>query len=61
LGTNQSLSALARAVGPSLAGWLYLSGAALPFYTSSGILAASVVLAIAAVKQRTKGDTKATI
>jgi DHA1 family tetracycline resistance protein-like MFS transporter len=61
LGTNQSLSALARAVGPSIAGWLYLSGAAWPFYTSSGILAASVVLAVAAVKQRTKADTKAII
>ena len=52
LGTNQSMSALARAVGPSLAGWIYLGGPSWPFYTSGTILAFSVFLGVAAVKQR---------
>lgn len=54
LGTNQSLSALARAVGPSISGVLFVTGPALPFYASAAILGLSVFLAIAAVKQRAK-------
>jgi len=52
LGTNQSMSALARAVGPTIAGWLYIGGAAWPFYVSGGILALSIPLGVAAVAQR---------
>jgi DHA1 family tetracycline resistance protein-like MFS transporter len=51
LGTNQSMSALARVLGPTAAGWLYLGGPAWPFYVSGAILGASVFLASRAVKQ----------
>lgn len=54
LGTNQSMSALARAIGPTFAGWLYLGGPAWPFFASGGILLVSVALARAAVKQHAK-------
>lgn len=54
LGTNQSMSALARAVGPTFAGWLYVGGAAWPFFASGAILLVSVGLARAAVKQHAK-------
>ena len=50
LGTNQSMSALARAVGPSLAGLIYLNGPAWPFYVSAGILALSLPLSWHAVR-----------
>ncbi len=52
LGTNQSLSALARAIGPSFSGALFTIAAPLPFYTSAAILGASVFLSVAAVRQR---------
>ena len=51
LGTNQSMSALARAVGPTLAGWLYLTGPAWPFYASGCILAVSILIAVKAIQQ----------
>ena len=54
LGTNQSMSALARTIGPSVAGWLYLGGPAWPFYTSAIILGLSVFIAQKAVRQSTK-------
>jgi len=56
LGTNQSMSALARAVGPTMAGWLYIGGSTWPFFVSGGILAAAVPLAWAAAKQPSKAS-----
>lgn len=50
LGTNQSMSALARTIGPTAAGWIYLGGPAWPFYVSAGLLAASILLAKNAVR-----------
>jgi len=53
LGTNQSMSALARVVGPSLGGAIYVGWTpATPFWVSSAILAASVGLALMAIRQR---------
>ena len=49
LGTNQSMSALARAVGPTLGGGLYLASPQSPFLASAGVLAISLPLAYAAV------------
>ena len=55
LGTNQSMSALARVLGPAAAGWIYLGGAAWPFFASGSILLFSLPLALHAVRQtRTK-------
>ena len=56
LGTNQSMSALARALGPSFSGLLfqYIAPAA-PFLISSAILSAGFFLALAAVRQRSRG------
>jgi DHA1 family tetracycline resistance protein-like MFS transporter len=54
LGTNQSMSALARAVGPSIAGYVYLTGPANPFFLSSAVLALSIGLSILAIRQRSK-------
>lgn len=52
LGTNQSLSALGRVVGPAMAGPLYqLISPRAPFLTSAGILAGCVLLSLAAVRQ----------
>jgi len=51
LGTNQSMSALARAVGPSVSGWLYLVKPAAPFFASAAILGGAVLLALKAVGQ----------
>jgi len=53
LGTNQSMSALARVVGPTAGGLLYsgLSPAA-PLLASAGILLVSVGLAVPAMRQR---------
>lgn len=52
LGTNQSLSALARVVGPSLGGVLYSSlGPSAPFTASGLLLAGGTVLALRAVAQ----------
>ena len=51
LGTNQSMSALARATGPTVAGWIYLGAPAWPFYASGCILAVSIIVAIKAVQQ----------
>ena len=50
LGTNQSMSALARVLGPAAAGWIYLGAPAWPFYVSGAILGASVFLARKAVQ-----------
>ena len=46
LGTNQSMSALARAIGPSLAGFIYLGAPAWPFYASAAISAAALPLSM---------------
>jgi DHA1 family tetracycline resistance protein-like MFS transporter len=54
LGTNQSLSALARAVGPSMSGVMFTAAAALPFFASAGILAVCVPLSITAVRRRNR-------
>ena len=51
LGTNQSLSALARAVSPAIAGVVYTSVSdRAPFWLSAGILGVCTVLAIRATK-----------
>lgn len=56
LGTNQSLAALARVVGPSLSGPLYAYVApSAPFLSSAVILGAATLLAVAAVRQHTQG------
>ena len=51
LGTNQSMSALARTIGPAFAGWIYLGGPAWPFYTSTVILGLSIFIARKAVSE----------
>lgn len=52
LGTNQSLSALARVVGPSLAGFIFLHASQeAPFLVSAAILALGVPLSLAAARQ----------
>ena len=52
LGTNQSMSALARGVGPTAAGLLYSNvSPAAPFLASSGILVFGFILAVAAVRR----------
>jgi DHA1 family tetracycline resistance protein-like MFS transporter len=56
LGTNQSMSALARAIGPTIGGLLYTGiGPASPFIVAGGVLALAVLLAFAALKQRRAG------
>ena len=52
LGTNQSMSALARAIGPSIAGFVYLGSPAWPFYLSAGILALALPLSVKAVRTK---------
>jgi len=53
LGTNQSLSALARVVGPAAGGVLYASvGPSAPFFVGSVVVAASVGLAVVAIRRR---------
>lgn len=55
LGTNQSLSALARAVGPSVGGLLYTGvGPRGPFWVSAVVVALSVWLARFAIQQRAR-------
>jgi DHA1 family tetracycline resistance protein-like MFS transporter len=61
LGTNQSLSALARAMGPSVSGLLFTTAMALPFYASAAILGACVLLARAAVRQGTQNRESAAL
>ena len=51
LGTNQSMSALARAVGPTLGGALYIWGPAHPFLASAAVLVLSIPLAAIAVRR----------
>jgi len=51
LGANQSMSALARAVGPSLGGVLYLSSQRIPFLASAALLLMTLPLAIVAVRR----------
>ena len=51
LGTNQSLSALARAISPAVAGLVYTSVSdRAPFWLSAAILGVCTVLAIRATK-----------
>jgi len=54
LGTNQSMSALARAIGPTVAGFIYLGAPSWPFFASGAILALSVPLSIKAVRTNSK-------
>jgi predicted MFS family arabinose efflux permease len=55
LGTNQSMSALARAIGPSLSGPMFAGiGPSAPFLFSAGILFLGFLLALAAIRQRTR-------
>jgi DHA1 family tetracycline resistance protein-like MFS transporter len=57
LGTNQSMSALARGIGPALAGVLYGSVApSAPFLVSSGVLVLGLILAVAAVRRWRTGQ-----
>lgn len=52
LGTNQSMSALARALGPTIGGAVYTFWSPpAPFYLSSGILLLSVSLALVATRR----------
>lgn len=53
LGTNQSLSALARVVGPTVGGALYAGvGPSAPFWAGAVVVAASVGLAMLAIRRR---------
>jgi DHA1 family tetracycline resistance protein-like MFS transporter len=55
LGTNQSMSALARAVGPTVGGLLYAGvSPSAPFLASAAILGLSIFLALAALRQRSR-------
>jgi len=56
LGTNQSMSALARALGPTAAGWIYIGGPAWPFFVSGAILALCLPLTLTAVRQTKTKD-----
>ena len=59
LGTNQSMSALARAIGPTIGGLLYTGlGPASPFLMAGAVLGLSVLLAFAALRQRAAGLTR---
>ncbi len=52
LGTNQSMSALARAIGPTVGGAIYTGWSPqMPFYVSSLILLLSVALSVAAMRR----------
>lgn len=52
LGTNQSMSALARAVGPSMSGLFYAKVApSAPFLISGGILVLGIFVALLAVRK----------
>jgi len=52
LGTNQSLSALARAAGPAASGLIYTAIApSAPFLVAAGILVLAFLLSLAAVRQ----------
>jgi DHA1 family tetracycline resistance protein-like MFS transporter len=53
LGTNQSLSALARVAGPVAGGALYASvGPAAPFFVGAVVVALSVGLSVVAIRRR---------
>lgn len=53
LGTNQSLSALARVVGPAAGGLLYAGvGPSAPFWAGAVVVVGSVGLAVAAIRRR---------
>jgi len=55
LGTNQSLSALARVVGPAAGGAIYTTiGPAAPFYGGAVVVFGSVALAWVAVRRRSQ-------
>lgn len=51
LGANQSMSALARAIGPTLGGGLYLLGPANPFLASACVILLNLPLALLAVSR----------
>lgn len=60
LGTNQSLSALGRVVGPAMSGLLFSSIAPeAPFLVSAGILVVGFFVALAAVRQHASGQSAA--
>ena len=57
LGLNQSLSSLARVLGPSVGGWLFQEkGIGTPYVLGGVIAAAATVVAIAAVRADRNGD-----
>jgi len=56
LGTNQSMSALARVIGPTLGGMLYVSGPSHPFLASAFVLLGCIPLAIMAVTRWTRSQ-----
>ena len=60
LGTNQSMSALARALGPALGGLLF-TGVSMdaPFWAAAVVVAACVGLALVAVRQHQRARTAA--
>ncbi len=61
LGTNQSLSALARVVGPAAGGLLFtVGGPSAPFFTGAAIVGLSVWLAIVAIRRRNEALSQAT-
>jgi len=49
LGVGQSVSALARAAGPLIAGWLFDRGHAFPYFTGAGLVAVTAVLLLGTV------------
>ena len=59
MGVGQSASALGRVLGPSLAGWLFERGHALPFYAGAAILAGCLPLLVASRGQRTRHESSA--
>ena len=62
LGTNQSLSALARAVSPAIAGVVYTSVSdRAPFWLSAAILGVCTILAIRATKTLTSPQDSLTL
>lgn len=61
LGTNQSMGALARAVGPALGGLLFTGWSPRgPFWFSAVLLAACVALAVAATRRASSGGPPVT-
>lgn len=60
LGLSQSLSSLARVIGPSTGGWLFqTAGVGSPYVVGAGIMVAAVVCAAVAVRAERAGPTEA--